>query len=71
MTMKCKHPHWTKGCTDRINTLRDQYWNYKPCVDIERSEVFTRVYQETEDEDLIIRRAMAFKAYMSERKRRI
>ena len=67
MTMKCKHPHWTKGCTDRINTLRDQYWNYKPCVDIERSEVFTRIYQETEDEDLIIRRAMAFKAYMSER----
>lgn len=67
MTTKCKHPHWTKGCTERINVLRDQFWKYQPAVDIERSEIYTRVYNETQTDDIIITRAKAYKAYMSER----
>lgn len=67
MTTKYKHEHWTKGATERINILRDEFWKYEPCVDIERSLVYTRTYKETESEDTIIRRAKAFKNYMSER----
>lgn len=61
------HNHWTKGCTERINLLRDAYWNYPPTIDIERAKVCTRTYQEHEDEDIIVKRAMAFRNYMAER----
>lgn len=60
-------PKWKNGATERINRLRDSYWNHAPSVDIERASVYTKVYQQTEDEDLIVRRAMAFKKYMSEK----
>lgn len=62
-----KHAAWTKGCTARVNRLRDQYWNYPPQIDIERAEVYTRVYKENEAEDVIVKRAKAFKAYFEER----
>lgn len=61
------HNHWTKGCTERINLLRDAYWNYPPTIDIERAKVYTRTYQEHEDEDIIVKRAMALRNYMAER----
>ncbi|MCF0229785.1 MAG: formate C-acetyltransferase/glycerol dehydratase family glycyl radical enzyme [Parasporobacterium sp.] len=67
MTTKYKHEHWTKGATERINFLRDQFWTYEPCVDIERAMVYTDVYKETENEDMILRRAKAFKRYMETR----
>lgn len=62
------HNHWTRGCTERINLLRDAYWNYPPTIDIERAVIYTRTYRENEAEEIIVKRAMAFKNYMQERK---
>lgn len=66
MMSKCKfaRPHYTKGSTERINRLRDRYWEHLPSVDIERALIYTKTYQETETEDIIIRRAKAFKNYL-------
>ncbi len=58
---------WDKGCTDRIDRLRDRYWENRPEIDTERARVYTRVYRETEAEDTVIRRAKALKAYVSEK----
>lgn len=60
-------PHWTKGSTERINRLRDSYWNHAPSVDIERAAVFTEVYKEMQYEDVIVKRAEAFKRYMEKK----
>lgn len=62
-----KHSSWDKACSQRVNRLRDQYWNFPPKIDIERAEVYTRVYQENEAEDVIVKRAKAFKTYFEER----
>ena len=42
---------WTKGATERINLLKDQYWKNKPEIDTERARIYTRVYKETEGEE--------------------
>lgn len=58
---------WKDGCTDRVNRLRNQYWQNRPEIDIERARVYTRVYRETEGEETVIRRAKALQAYISEK----
>lgn len=58
---------WTHGVTDRINRLRDQYWNYEPTIDVERAVSYTNTYKATEAEDTIIRRAKALYNYFGER----
>lgn len=58
---------WTKGATERINLLKDQYWKNKPEADTERAQIYTRIYQETEGEETVIRRAKALRAYVSEK----
>lgn len=57
-------PHYTKAVTERVNRLRDGYFTHCPSVDIERALVYTKVYQDYPTEDLIVRRARAFKEYM-------
>ncbi len=51
----------------RIDALIEEYWTHKPMLDIERAKIYTRVYKETEGERINIRRAKAFKAYLTER----
>lgn len=58
---------WTMGATERINLLKDQYWKNKPEIDTERARIYTRVYKETEGEEVVIRRAKALHAYVSEK----
>lgn len=58
---------WEDGATPRINRLRDQYWKNLPELDAFRALVYTRVYKETESEDLVIRHAKALLAYMTEK----
>lgn len=58
---------WKNGVTDRINRLRDQYWEFPPTIDPERAISYTNTYQETEDEDVVIRRAKALYNYFAER----
>lgn len=62
---KLERPHYTKAATERVNRLRDGYFNHQPSVDIERAMVYTKIYQEHPTEDLIVRRATAFKEYLS------
>ena len=57
--------HWTKGSTERVNRLRDSYFNFVPSIDIERARVFTNAYQKYELEDTIVKRALAFKEYLA------
>lgn len=52
----------------RIENLLKAYWQSKPEVDIERARIYTQSYKETEGEEVIIRRAKAFKKYCDERK---
>lgn len=65
--MAVKHDKWDKACNNRVNRLRDQYWDFPPTVDIERAKVYTRVYKENEAEDVIVKKALAFKTYFEER----
>ena len=58
---------WTDGVTPRINALRDQYWENKPEIDIERAKVYTRIYDECEADEVIIKKAKALHAYISEK----
>lgn len=51
----------------RIEKLLKKYWESKPEVDIERARIYTDSYKESEGEDIIIRRAKAFKKYCEER----
>lgn len=62
---KVARSHWTKGSTERVNRLRDSYFNYVPSIDIERAKVFTDAYQKYELEDMIVKRALAFKEYLA------
>jgi pyruvate formate-lyase/glycerol dehydratase family glycyl radical enzyme len=64
---KADRSKWTHGSTDRINRLRDQYWQYPPTIDPERAVSYTKTYKATEAEDTIIRRAKALYNYFSER----
>lgn len=51
----------------RIEKLLDKYWECKPEVDIERAQIYTDSYKETEGEDVLIRRAKAFYDYCEKR----
>jgi len=51
----------------RIERLLDRYWECKPQVDIERAQIYTDSYKETEGEDVLMRRAKAFYAYCEKR----
>lgn len=47
----------------RIEKLLKGYWECTPEVDIERAILYTQSYMESEGEDVLMRRARAFKAY--------
>lgn len=47
--------------TERINILKYQILNAKPCVEVERALLITESFKETEDEPAILRRALALK----------
>ncbi|MEG2323550.1 MAG: formate C-acetyltransferase/glycerol dehydratase family glycyl radical enzyme [Anaerovoracaceae bacterium] len=51
----------------RVEKLLENYWEYQPEVDIERALIYTQSYKDTEGEDIIIRRATAFKEYCNKR----
>lgn len=51
----------------RIERLLERYWECTPEVDVERAQIYTASYKESEGEDILIRRAMAFKAYCQQR----
>ena len=51
---------------ERIGRLQDMMYHRKATLCYERAEIYTRVFKETEDEPMIIRRAKAFKAYLNE-----
>lgn len=51
----------------RIEKLLEHYWECLPQVDVERAQIYTQSYQESEGEDIVIRRAKAFKAYCQKR----
>lgn len=51
----------------RIEKLLEKYWQCTPEVDIERARIYTASYKETEGEDVLMRRAKAFKKYCKER----
>jgi len=49
----------TKAITDRIAHLREKVLSSKPTVCTERARFYTEVYQENEDQPVIIKRALA------------
>lgn len=51
----------------RIEALLRKYWECTPEVDIERARIYTHSYKESEGEDVLIRRARAFKTYCETR----
>ena len=55
----------------RIERLIQDYWKCKPEVDIERAVIYTESYKESEGEDVLLRRAKAFRAYCEKREVRI
>jgi len=56
-----------RGCTPRIERLREQYHRNKPVVCVHRARIMTQVFQETEAEPMCIRRAKAFKRLCEEK----
>ncbi len=55
----------------RIEKLIEDYRKARPSVDIERARIYTESFKETEGEDIITRRAQAFKDYCEKREIRI
>ena len=58
------------GPTERVKTLRERFFTYKPNVDIERAVVYTRLFKESDelkDYPQIIAGAMAFSTFLKER----
>ena len=54
----------TKGatpCTLRVQQARERAVLTKPSIDLERAKIFTEVFEKTEGESMVIRRAKAFK----------
>lgn len=64
---KTNRSGWEKGCTNRINLLRDAYFSNDPEVDVERAVSYTKTYKATEGEEMIVRRAKAFYNYVAEK----
>lgn len=56
---------WKKGSTDRVNRLRDQYWNWKPEIDTERAVSYTKTYQKMEAYDACLKRAQGLYDYIA------
>ena len=61
---RIKHGDWKDGCTDRINRLRNKYFNNMPEIDTERARAFTEIYKENEGDEVIIKRAKALYHYL-------
>ncbi|MBC6678505.1 glycyl radical protein [Zhenpiania hominis] len=51
----------------RIERLLERYWECTPEVDVERAKIYTESYKKTEGEDVLLRRAKAFKEYCEQR----
>ena len=51
----------------RIERLLARYWECTPEVDVERAKIYTESYKKTEGEDVLLRRAKAFKEYCEQR----
>lgn len=51
----------------RVDKLLERYWKCTPEVDVERAQIYTKSYKETEGEDVLLRRAKAFKSYCETR----
>ena len=64
---KIERKKWTDGCTDRINRLRDQYWEHAPALDVQRAHLYTKSYKENGGDETIVRRAKAFRDYFKEK----
>jgi len=56
-----------RGCTPRIEYLREQYFKNRPTVCIHRARIYTQVFKETEGEPMCLRRAKAFKRLCEEK----
>ncbi len=52
-----------KNLTPRIKNLKQQYLKYKPTINLELALAKTAVYQETQGEAMVVRRAKAMKRY--------
>jgi len=65
-----KKPHFSKpgdNCiSDRIRRLKEKNREKEPEVCLERAQIVTRVYKETEGKPAVLRRAMALKAVLKE-----
>lgn len=61
---RIKHGDWKDGCTDRINRLRNKYFNNMPEIDTERARAYTEIYKENEGDEVIIKRAKALYHYL-------
>lgn len=68
---KISHEKWTHGATERVNRLRDRYWNWKPEIDTERAVSYTKTYKEMEAYDVCLKRAQSLYDYMESRTIRI
>lgn len=55
----------------RIEKLIEDYRKARPSVDIERARIYTESFKRTEGEDILIRRARAFRDYCEKREIRI
>jgi formate C-acetyltransferase len=64
---KIERKKWTDGCTERVNRLRDQYWQFTPSLDVERALSYTKTYKESEADEVIIKRSKAFLNYFKEK----
>lgn len=58
---------WTHGSTERVNRLRDQYWDFAPEIDVERTVSYTKTYKEMEAYEVNVKRATALYNYISEK----
>jgi formate C-acetyltransferase len=56
-----------RGCSPRIERLRQSYFQNVPTVCTCRARTYTEVYKETEGEPTVIRRGKAFKQYCEEK----
>lgn len=56
-----------RGCTPRIERLREQYFRNRPIICVHRARTYTQVFKETESEPTCIRRAKAFKRLCEEK----
>lgn len=56
----------TSQVTERIRSLREKVLNAKPSICTERAKFYTQVYKESEDQPVILRRALALERTLKE-----